>query len=93
MSVNIRNRIYLLAFTSIGDSNHLAHPRSLIRVFVVRMKKFSILGYPKYAQADLNRRREHMSKDTFSDGVVHMYMGSGLTLCYLRVRLSKCLYV
>ena len=47
------------------------HPRSLIRVFVVRMKTICILGYPKCAQlrfwsdcanaqADLNLRGAHM---------------------------------
>ena len=39
------------------DSDQPAHPRMLIRVFVVLMKKLCILGYPKAAnaQADLNR--------------------------------------
>ena len=32
------------------DSNQPAHPRSLIRVFIVCMKKFGILGYAKCAQ-------------------------------------------
>ena len=31
------------------DSSQPAHPRCLIRVFVVRMKKLCILGYPKCA--------------------------------------------
>ena len=32
------------------DSKQPAHARSLIRIFVVRMKKLCILGYPKHAQ-------------------------------------------
>ena len=32
------------------DSNQPSHPRSLIRVFIVRMKKLCILGYQKCAQ-------------------------------------------
>ena len=32
------------------DSNQPAHPRSLITVFVVCMKKLCILGYPNGAQ-------------------------------------------
>ena len=44
-----REKTYLLKCTPNEDSNQLAHPRSLIRVFVVRMKKLCILGYPKYA--------------------------------------------
>ena len=52
---------------------------ALTRVFVVRMRKFRILDYPKNApskdsdqilakaQADLNLRGAHMSEGTFSD--------------------------
>ena len=32
------------------ETNQLAHPQSLIIVFVVRMKKPCILGYPKFAK-------------------------------------------
>ena len=32
------------------DSNQPAHPRCPIRVFIVRMKKLCVLGYPKCAQ-------------------------------------------
>ena len=41
ISHNVRKHIYLL---------NLWYPRSLIRVFVVRMKKLCLLGYPKCAQ-------------------------------------------
>ena len=55
-----------------------AYPRSLIRVFFVRMKKLWIICYTKQdpwwfwsdcanAQADLNLRWAHMSEGTFSD--------------------------
>ena len=43
-------KVYLLKYTSNEDSDRTAHSRSLIRVFVVRMKKLCILGYPKCAQ-------------------------------------------
>ena len=42
-----RKKTYLLACAPNEDSNQPAHPRNLIRVFVVRMKKLCILGYPK----------------------------------------------
>ena len=56
-----------------------AHPRCLIRVFIVRTKKLCILGYPKCAQwrfwsdcanaqSDLNLRWAHISEGT-SPGV------------------------
>ena len=58
--------------------NQHAHPHSLISVFAVHMKKLCILGCPKCAQgrflsgcakrqADINLRKAHMSKGTFSD--------------------------
>ena len=40
---------YLLACAPNEDSNQPAHPLSLIRVFVVRIKKLSIILYPKCA--------------------------------------------
>ena len=40
---------YFLTFSSNAYSDQPAHPRSLIRVFVIRMKKLRILGYPKSA--------------------------------------------
>ena len=59
------------------DSNLHAHLCSLIRVFVVGMKKLCFLGYPKCAQgsfwacmnvqADLNIGWTYMSKATLSD--------------------------
>ena len=41
--------MYLLTCATNEDSNQPAHPRSLIRAFVVRMKKFCIISYPKCA--------------------------------------------
>ena len=41
---------YLLTCAPNEDSDQPAHPRSLIRVYVVRMNKLCILGYPKCAQ-------------------------------------------
>ena len=71
-----REKTYLLTYAPNEDSNQPAHPRSLIRVFVVRMNKLCILGYPKRAQwrfwsdcanaqADLNLRKANMSDCTF----------------------------
>ena len=79
-----RVRTYLLTYAPNEDSDQLAHSRSLIRVFVVRMKKVWILGYPKCAQwrfwsdcanaqADLNLRWAHMSKGTFYDFVARLF--------------------
>ena len=70
-------KTYLLTFAPNEDSNQPAHPRSLIRVFVIRMKIRCTFGYPKCAQwkfwsacanaqADLNFRWAHMSEGTFS---------------------------
>ena len=64
------------------DSNQPVHLHSLIRAFVVRIKKLCILGYPKYAQwrfwsdcahsqADLNVRSAPTSKGTFPDVSAH----------------------
>ena len=58
--------------------------RAVWSVFVVHMKKHSILGYPKCAegrfrsdcanaQADLNLRWEHMSEGTFTDIVAQIW--------------------
>ena len=60
------------------NSNQPAHPRSLIRVFVVRMKKLCNLGFPKSAkwrfwsdcasaQADPNFRWAQLSVGIVSD--------------------------
>ena len=50
---------YLLTYAPNADSNQSAHPRSLIRVFVVRTQKLCILGYPKRRPVkDLIRLRE-----------------------------------
>ena len=45
-----RGKTHLLICAPKEDSNQTAHLRSLIRVFVVRMKKLCILSYPKCAQ-------------------------------------------
>ena len=42
-----REEIYLLTCALNEDSNQPAHPHSLIRVFVVHMKKLCNLSYPK----------------------------------------------
>ena len=71
------------------DSNQPALPRSLIRVFVVRMKAVCILGYSKCvywrfwsdcanAQADLNVRSAHMSQGTFFDAEPEILIGSNV---------------
>ena len=43
-------KTYLLTCALNEDSNQLAHERNLIRVFVVRMNKLHIPGYPKCAR-------------------------------------------
>ena len=53
-----REKTYLVTCGPNEDSNQPAHPRSLIRVFVVRLKKLCILGYPKCAMKILIRLRE-----------------------------------
>ena len=74
------------------------YPRSLIRVFVVRMKKFCILDYPKCAQrrfrsdcanaqSDLNLRWEHMSDGTFLDVAVHLFIISVIS-CSIELKLN-----
>ena len=74
----------LLTCAPSEDSNQPAHSRSLIRVFVVRVKKLCILGYPKCfqwrfwsdyvnAQADLSPRWAHMSEGTFSGTAALMH--------------------
>ena len=46
-----REKTYLLTCALKEDSDQPAHPRSLIRVFVVRMMKLCILGCPNCAQS------------------------------------------
>ena len=64
------------------ESNQPAHLHSLVSVFVVRMEKLCILGYPNYtkprfwsdcahAQVDIILRWAHMSENTFSEAVEH----------------------
>ena len=68
-----REKTYLLTCTSNDDSNQPAHPRSLIRIYVVRMMKLCIFCYPKCVhlrfwsncantQADLNPLGAHVWK-------------------------------
>ena len=60
------------------NSDQPAHLRSLIRIFVFRMKKPCIIGYPKcaqwrfrsYAQSDLNLRWVHI-EDKSSEVATH----------------------
>ena len=84
-----REKTYLLTCASNEDSNQPAHPRSLIRVFIVRMRKLFILGYPKWAQwrirsdcvnaqADLNLRLAHISEVMFSDVATHMWFDNNI---------------
>ena len=40
-----RPKTYLLTCAPNDNANQLAHPNSLIRVFIVRMKQLCILGY------------------------------------------------
>ena len=42
-------KTYILVCVPNGDSNQPAHPRSLIKVFVVSTETFCILGYRKCA--------------------------------------------
>ena len=77
--------MYLLTCTPNEDSNQSAHPHSLSRVVVVRMKKLGILSCPKYAQlrfwygcvnaqADRNLRFAHMSEGTFCEVAAHLHV-------------------
>ena len=71
-------KTYLLTCAHNKDSNHPAHPRSLIRSFIVRIKILDIIGYLNCAQwkfwshceivqTDLNLLWAQMSDGTFSD--------------------------
>ena len=64
-----REKTYLQTFARNEDSNQTAHPRNLIRVFVVRMMKLCILvpceASYQNVQADLNLFGVHMSEGTF----------------------------
>ena len=65
-------KTYRLACAPNEDSHEPVHPRNLIRVFIVRMKKLCIRGYQKCAQKipiGLRECSEHMSDGTFSHGV------------------------
>ena len=78
----------LLSSASSEDSDQPAHPRGLIRVFIVRKKKPCILGYPKdaherfwwdsaNAQTDQNLRWAHMSDGMFSEDAAHIFLSTG----------------
>ena len=82
-------KTYRLTCASNENSNQPALPRSLIRVFVVRMKTVCILSYPKCvywrfwsdcanAQDDLNVRSAHMSKGTFFDAEAEILIVSNV---------------
>ena len=84
-----REKTYLLTCASNKDSNQIAHPRSLIRVFVVRMKKLCFLTIKNApnensdettnAHADLNLHWVHMSEVRF------------VTLWLVRLWIDQCL--
>ena len=76
------------------DLDQPAHPRSLIRDFIVSMKRLCINGYPKCTQwrfwsdcanapADLNLRRARMSEDMYSIFVTHIYPGHAKWLAHM----------
>ena len=78
-----KTKTYPLTYAPNEDSYQPVHPRSLISVFVVHMKKLCILDYPKCAQwrfwsdcakaqVDLDLRWAHMSEHRFSDVVAHI---------------------
>ena len=88
-----REETYLRRCAPIEDSNQPAHPRSLIKVFVVRMKKFCVLCYPKCAQlrfllgcanaqADLNLYWAHISRRAYSDVAAQIDVFSCFILCF-----------
>ena len=52
-----REKTYLLKCEPNEDSNQSAHPCSLIRIIVVRMKKIFILGYPKCGKWSITKTR------------------------------------
>ena len=97
---------YLMTYASNEDSNQTAHPRSLIRVFAVRMKNRCILGYPNCmctidlqwrfwsdcanVQADLNRRWTQRSVGTFSDVAAYMPLGARFDNKKANIRLRIC---
>ena len=87
---------FFLTFADNEDSNQPARPRSLIRVFIVRMNKLCILGNPKCAQwrfwsdcanaqADLNLCWASMSEITLSVVVAHS--GSREYCLQIKIRL------
>ena len=65
--------MYLLTWAPNNDSNQPVHTSSLIWVFVIRMKTFCILGYPKYDQwrfwSDWWKIKNKQSKNNLSDGM------------------------
>ena len=64
-SYNVRKRTFLRTLND--DSNQPAHPHSLVRVFVIRVKTLCNLGYTKCAQPELSLRWAHMIESTFSN--------------------------
>ena len=87
---------YLLTCAPNEDSNQLAHPHSLIRVFVEEILHPWLQVYKKYAkrrfwsdcanaQADLNFRQAHVSDGTFYDVSAYICTcrNTYCSLCYL----------
>ena len=88
MRRNVRNStFYFSTCVPNENSNQPAHSRSLIWVFIVRMKKFCILGYHKYYQwrfwsdcANLNLRWAHARRHVFWRCSTYTYMYMPLTI-------------
>ena len=89
-----RAKTYRLTCSPNNHSNQHAHLRSLIRAFIVRMKKLCIRWYPKCAkrrfwsdcanaQADLNLRWTHISKGTFPCVMVLIILSDSNALYWL----------
>ena len=82
LSRYVRKHVFWHGFPT--TTNQPVHPRSLIRVFVISMKKLCILGYPyctlwrfwsdcKNVLTDLNLCWAHMPKGTFYDVALFLY--------------------
>ena len=96
-----RKKTYLLKCASNEVSNQPAHSRSLIRIFVVRIKTLGIFKYPKCAQgwfwldcakaqAYLNHRWAHKSEGTFRDvSVRFMHTTEGIRMTLTRTKYSS----
>ena len=68
-------KTYLLSYALHKDLNSPAHPHNMIKVSVVEMKQYCILGYPKFAQWRFWSESANAQVDldmTFSDVAVLM---------------------